>query len=77
MNPRDFLGSPVVKTSPSKKWVQVPSLVGELGSYMPHGLKTKTENRSNIVTNSIKMLKMAHIKKSLKIKDVTHITFCI
>ena len=54
MNPRDFLGSPVVKTSPSKKWVQVPSLVGELGSYMPHGLKTKTENRSNIVTNSVK-----------------------
>ena len=31
--------------------------------HLPHGQKTKTQNRSNIVTNSIKMLKMVHIKK--------------
>ena len=30
---------------------------------MPWGQKTKTENRSNIVTNSIKTLKMVQIKK--------------
>ena len=42
--------------------------VGELGSHVPHGQKTKTENRSNIVTNSIKTLKMVHIKKYIYIK---------
>ena len=45
----------------------VRSLVRELRSHMPRGQKTKTENRSNVVTNSIKTLKMAHIKKILKI----------
>ena len=33
---------------------------------MPHGQKTKTKNRNNIVTNSIKTLKMVHIKKKKK-----------
>ena len=46
--------------------VQVRSLVGELGSHMPRDQKTK-HKRSNIVTNSINTLKMAHIlKKSFK-----------
>ena len=40
-------------------------LVRELRAYTPLGQETKTENRSNIVTNSIKTLKMIHIKKSL------------
>ena len=43
--------------------VQVQSLVGELRSHMPQGQKTKTSNRSNIVTNPIKTLKMVHDKK--------------
>ena len=36
------------------------------GGKIPHALqakKTKTENRKNVVTNSIKTLKMAHISK--------------
>ena len=35
---------------------------------MPFGQKSKTQNRSNIVTNSIRTLKMFHIKKILKKK---------
>ena len=46
--------------------VQVWSLVGVLRSHIPGGKKTKTYNRSNIVTNSIKTLKMVHIKKKKK-----------
>jgi len=38
--------------------VRVRSLIGELRSHIPHGQETKTLNRSNIVTNSIKTLKM-------------------
>ena len=43
---RDFLGSPVVKTSPSNAGVRVRSLVGELRSHVPLGQKNpkyKTE----------------------------------
>ena len=38
------------------------------GTKIPHALWTKKQNikRSNIVTNSIKILKMVHIKKSFK-----------
>ena len=46
----------------------VRSLVRELRSHMPRGQKTKTENRSNVVTDSIKTLKMAHINKIFKNK---------
>jgi len=62
------------KLHESTKWLnlclpmqglQVQSLVEELRSHVPLCQKAKTENRSNIVTNSIKNLKMAHIKKSL------------
>ena len=45
-------------------WVQ--SLVRELRHHMPHGQK---QNRSNIVTNSIKTFKMSHIKKKKKRMD--------
>ena len=49
--------------------VWVWSLVGELRFYMPRGQKPKTSNRSNIVTNSIKTLKMVHpYQKVLKKK---------
>ena len=44
--------------------VQVQSLVEKLRSHIPPGQKNKTENRSNVVTNSKKTLKMIHIKKS-------------
>ena len=46
--------------------VLVQPLVGKLRSHMACGQETKTQNRSNVVTNSIKTLKMVHIKKSLK-----------
>ena len=47
--------------------VWVWSLIRELSSHLPRGQKTKTWNRGYIVTNSIKTLKMVHIKKkSLK-----------
>jgi len=41
-------------------WIQ--SLIRELSSYSLVVKKTK-QNRSSIVTNSIKTLKMVHIKK--------------
>ena len=46
--------------------LQVQSLGEELRSHVPLCQKVKTENRSSIVTNSIKTLKMAHIKKVFK-----------
>ena len=46
--------------------VQVQSLVRKLKSHMPRSQKTKTSNRSNTVTNSIKTLKMVHIQKKKK-----------
>ena len=50
--------------------VRVWSLVEELRSYMPQDQKAKRRNRSNIVTNSIKTLKMAYIKKKKKKKEI-------
>ena len=50
----DLPGSPVVKTSPSVQGVHVQSLVRELRSHVPHGQETKTLDRNNIVTKSIK-----------------------
>ena len=38
------------------------------GSHVPPVQKTKTQNRSDIVTNSKKTLKMVHIKKKKKPK---------
>ena len=37
--------------------------VGELGAHKPQGQKTETQSRSNIVADSIKTLKIVHIKK--------------
>ena len=63
LNARDFPGGLVLKTFAfQSRRVQVQSWVGELRSHMPCQ-KTKTWIRSSIVTNSIKTLKMAHIKK--------------
>ena len=61
---RDFPGSPVVKTVPSNAG-GVGSIPG-WGAKILHVLQPKNQNRSNIVTNSIKTLKMIHIKKILK-----------
>ena len=48
-------------------WVQ--PLVGKLRSPMPLGQKTRTfSNRSDTATNSIKTLKMVHIKKDKSFK---------
>ena len=47
--------------------VQVWSLVRELRSHMPQSQKSRAENkRSNTVINSIKTLKMVHMKKKKK-----------
>ena len=48
--------------------VQVWSLVRELRLHMPHSQKAKTKSRHNIVTNSIKTLKMAYVKKKKILK---------
>jgi len=65
---RDFHGCPVVKTSPSS--ARGVGLIPGWGVNTPHALcgqKTKTENRSNVVTHSTKTLKKVPIKKrSLK-----------
>ena len=55
--------------------VQVQSLVRKLGSPMPHGRKTKTENINNVVTNSVETLKMAHIKTDSLEKNVSYCYF--
>ena len=52
--------SPVAKTLPSNAGVKVQSLAGQLRSHIPFGQKDKTYN-SNIVTKSIKTLKMAYV----------------
>ena len=58
----NFPSNPVVQISLYNEGVWVPSLVwGAKLSLL--GQNTKTLNRSNIVTNSIKTWKMVHIKK--------------
>ena len=44
-------------------WIQF--LVGELRSHMLAAKTPNIKNRSSIVTNSIKTLKMVHIKKTI------------
>ena len=41
-------------------------MVRELRLHIPQWQKSETENRSTIVVNSIKTLKMVHIKKKKK-----------
>ena len=67
----DFPGGPVVKTSLFTAAAVGSSLIGKLRSHILHGKKKKkkTEYRSNIVTNSIKTLKMVHVKKKKKSSD--------
>jgi len=50
-------------------WVQ--SLVRELKSHMSQGQKPEHKTTGNIVTNSIKTLKMIHIKKKNHVKKKT------
>ena len=56
--------------------VWVPSLVRELRPHMPRSRRIKRENRSNIVTNSIKALKKWSTSKKKKIlgKKKSHIS---
>ena len=53
------LGGPVVKTSPSNAGGEGSIPGGKLRSYMVVAKKIK-QNRNNIVTHSIKTLKMVH-----------------
>ena len=59
----------VVKTS-SNAGVWVWSLVGEEDPTCLMAKKTKTWNRSNIAANSAKTLKMVHIKKTFRWRDL-------
>ena len=68
----DFPGGPVVKTSSSNAEV-AGSIPGQgLRFHMPHSQNTKTENRSSIITSSIKTFKMIHIKKVFQKKSLKH-----
>ena len=59
----------MVKTSLFTAAAVGSSLIGKLRSHILHGKKKKKkEYRSNIVTNSIKTLKMVHVKKKKKEK---------
>ena len=60
---RDFPGGPVIKTLPSNTG-DAGSIPG-CGMKIPHSSwpKNQSINRSNIVSDSIKTLKMVHIKK--------------
>ena len=61
----DFPGGPVIKTSLSNAG-GVSSIPGR-GAKIPHASWPKNQNiKQNIVTNSIKTLKMVHIKKIFK-----------
>ena len=62
-----FPGNPVVRTLPSNSGSK-GSIPGK-GAKIHHASQPKNKTESNIVTNSIKNLKMVHIKnkKSLKI----------
>ena len=68
----DFPSGPVVKTSPSN--AGGPGWIIGQAAKIPHSLQLKTQNKNkkifkklngnNIATNSIKTLKMVHIKKN-------------
>ena len=60
----DFPDGPVVKTSLSS--AGDAGLIPGLGAKIPHASQPKNQNikQSNFVTNSIKTLKMVHIKKN-------------
>ena len=63
--PGDFPGGPVVEALPSS--AGGVGLIPGWGAKDPTcitGQKTKTQNGGNIVTNSIKTLKMIHVKKN-------------
>ena len=54
------------KESDMTEHLSMTVMTRELSSHMVCGQKTKMENRNNIITNSIKIKKMNHIKKSLR-----------
>ena len=63
---RDFPGGPVVKTLPSN--AGGAGLIPGQRAKISHALGPKNQNinRSNVVKNSTKTLKMVHIKKKKK-----------
>ena len=61
----------MAKTSPSNVGC-VDSTPGQ-GAKMPHALQPKNQNRNNIVTNSIKTLRIVHIKKKKILKETSYI----
>jgi len=62
----DFPGGQVVKTSSFNAGVAGSIPIRELRCHMPSSQNTKALNRNNIVTNSIKTLKMVHVKTMFK-----------
>ena len=62
----DFSDGPVVKTPPSDAEGAGPITGPGADSHVPHSQKTNTQNSTSIVTQSIKTLKVVHIKNNLK-----------
>ena len=72
----DFPGGPVTETLPSSAG-DTGSIPGQ-GVKIPHAsLPKKKQNINNIVLNSMKTLKMAHIKKVLKKNDTVLWNFAL
>ena len=67
---RDFTGGPLVKISPSS--AESGCLIPGHATKIPHasGPKTKAKQKQ-VVTNSIKTLKIVHIKKTFKKRNIT------
>ena len=69
---RDFPGGAVVKLLPSDA-EDVGSIPGQdLRYYIRHGQKTETENRDDIVTDSIKSLKNGLREKNKILKKIIY-----
>ena len=74
---RDFSGSPVVETLPSRAEGDglIPALLRKLTSHLIPSQKTKTLNRSNIGTYSIKTLKGKKLYKDISL--LSKIYMCV
>ena len=77
MRNRDFPGGPVVETSPSNIGgaVSIPGQVAKI-SHPSQRQNQNINSRSNIVTDSIKTLKMVRIKKKKTLKKRKKV-FCL
>ena len=71
---RDFPGSPVIKTLPSN--ARGAGSIPGRATKIPHASWPKNQRmkQNNIVTNSVKTLKMVHIGKTFKKRVIIYVT---